>query len=85
MNAALRRYLVERRDRLVAKLQAKVDEQLAKLEARRQAAQQELLAKLGEDRQVVAQIASLLAGQQGLSGVSIPQLGKVLPLDTLQR
>nr|MBA3480603.1 TIGR03545 family protein [Pirellulales bacterium] len=45
VNGAVRKYLTERKDRLVAKVQGKVDQQVAKLETRRQEAQQELLAK----------------------------------------
>ncbi len=85
INGAVRRYLAERRDRLVAKVQGKVDEQLAKLDAKRNEAQQELLAKLGEDQQLVGQLTGLLGGKTPLEGIPVPQIGSVLKLDRLQR
>ena len=85
VNGAVRRYLTERRDRLVAKVQGKVDEQLAKLDARRQEAQQELLGKLGEDQQVVTQLAALMGGNGSLGGLNVPQIGSALKLDKLKR
>jgi uncharacterized protein (TIGR03545 family) len=93
INGAVRKYLTESRDRLIVKVQGKVDDQLAKLDARRQAAQQQLLGKLGEDQQSFSQIAALMGGggslggavSGALGGVSIPQLGKVLPRDLIQR
>jgi len=83
VNGAVREYLTERKDRLVAKVQGSVDEQLAKLEARRQEAQQELLAKLGEDQKLVAQLASLMGGKPSLETIGLPQIGK--SLDKLRR
>ena len=85
INGAVRRYVAERRDRLVAKVQGKVDEQLAALDARREAAQQELLASLGENQQVVTQLTGLLSGKVSLDSVAVPQLGKALKLDRLRR
>jgi uncharacterized protein (TIGR03545 family) len=89
INGAVRRYLTERRDRLVAKVQGKVDEQLAKLDAKRQEAQQELMGKLGENQELVGQLASLMGGggaAGGLpGGLSIPQIGSALKLDRVQR
>jgi uncharacterized protein (TIGR03545 family) len=85
VNGAVRRYLADRRDRLVAKVQSKVDEQLAKLQARRAEAEQELLAKLGENQQLVGQLAALMGGNSPLEGLSIPQIGSTLKLDRLTR
>ena len=85
VNGAVRKYLTERKDRLVAKVQGKVDEQVAKLETRRQEAQQELLAKLGEEQKLITQLASLMGGTPTLDSASIPQLGKVISLDKFKR
>jgi uncharacterized protein (TIGR03545 family) len=85
MSGALRKYLAERRDRLAAKVQARVDEQLARLDAKRQEAQAELLAKLGENQQVVEQVAAVMGGQVPLDPAAIPQLGSKLHLDRLKR
>ena len=85
IDGAVRRYLTERRDRLVAKVQGKVDDQLAKLAELRTQAQQELLGSLGEDQQLMTQLTSLMGGKASLDGVSIPQIGSALNLDRLQR
>jgi uncharacterized protein (TIGR03545 family) len=84
IDGAVRRYLADRRDRLVAKVQGKVDEQLAKLAELRTQAQQELLASLGEDQQLVTQLTSLMGGGS-LNPTAIPQIGSALNLDRLQR
>jgi len=81
----VRKYLTERRDRLVAKVQGKVDDQLAKLETLRTEAQQELLGKLGEDQQVMSQLASIMGGNGSLGGLNVPQIGSALNLDKLKR
>jgi uncharacterized protein (TIGR03545 family) len=83
INGAVTKYLTERKDRLVAKVQGKVDEQVAKLDARRQEAQQELLAKLGEDQKLVTQLASLMGGSP-LNAGSLPKIGSI-SLDKLKR
>lgn len=85
VDGAVRKYLTDRKDRMVAKLQQRVDEQVAKLEARRQEAQQELLGKLGEQQQLVQQVASLMGGLPAVSSAGIPQLGKAISLDRLTR
>jgi uncharacterized protein (TIGR03545 family) len=85
INGAVRRYLSERRDRLVAKVQGKVDEQLAALEARRQEAQKELLGKLGENQQLVAELGSFMGGKPSAEGLAIPQIGSALKFDRLKR
>jgi hypothetical protein len=85
MRGTAQKYLTERRDRLVAKVQGKVDEQLAKLEARRQEAQEELLARLGENQQVVEQIAAMIGGKLPLGASAVPQIGSALDLDRLKR
>jgi uncharacterized protein (TIGR03545 family) len=85
---AARKYLTERRDRLVAKVQGQVDEQLAKLETRRNEAQQELMAKLGENTELVQQLGSFMNGGAGgglTSALSIPQIGNALPRELIQR
>ena len=78
ISGAVKRYLVDRKDRLVAKVQGQVDAQMAKLDAARQKAEQELLAKLGEDQQLISQLAPMLGGQPSLEGLAVPQLGKAL-------
>jgi uncharacterized protein (TIGR03545 family) len=85
LSGAARRYLTERRDRLVAKVQGQVDDQLAKLDAKRQEAQAELLAKLGEHQQVIEQVAAVMGGQLPLDPTAIPQIGAKLNLDRLKR
>jgi uncharacterized protein (TIGR03545 family) len=85
VDGAVRKYLTERKDRLVAKVQGRVDEQVAKLESRRQEAQQELLAKLGEEQKLITQLASMMGGTPSLDSVSIPQLGKAISFDKLKR
>jgi hypothetical protein len=85
VSGAVRRYLVDRKDRLVAKIQGQVDQQLVRLDATRSQAQQELLAKLGEDQQLISQLAPLLGGAPSLEGLAVPQIGKAFSLDKLQR
>lgn len=85
LSGAARKYFTERRDRLAAKVQGKVDEQLAKLEARRQEAQQELMAKLGENGQVVEQLATLVGENGSLDAAAMSQIGSALKLDRLKR
>lgn len=85
VNGAVRKYLTERRDRLVAKVQGKVDDQLAKLETVRQEAHQELMGKLGEDQQLMTQLASIMGGNGSLGGLNVPQIGSALNLDKLKR
>jgi len=85
VNGAARKYLTERKDRLIAKVQGRVDEQLAKLEARRQEAQRELLTTLGEDQKLVTQLSSLLGGKPSFESGIVPQLGKAISLDKFKR
>jgi uncharacterized protein (TIGR03545 family) len=86
VNNAVTKYLADRKDRLVAKIQGKIDNQFAKIDARRQQAQQELMSKLGENQQLVSQLASLMgAGKPSLEGVGIPQIGKAISLDKFKR
>lgn len=85
MKGAAKKYLTERRDRLVAKVQGKVDEQMARLDAKRQEAQAELMGKLGENQQIVEQVAALMGGQVPLDPTAIPQLGSALKLDRLTK
>ena len=84
VNAAMRKYLTDRKDRLVAKVKDGVDEQLAKLAAARQAAQQELLGKLGENQQIVSQLAAMTGGEGATpGGFAIPKVGESIKLDKL--
>jgi uncharacterized protein (TIGR03545 family) len=85
VNAAMRKYLTDRKDRLVAKVKGGVDEQLAKLAAARQTAQQELLDKLGEDHKLFSQLAAMTGGQGALEGVAVPKISDALQLDKLKR
>jgi uncharacterized protein (TIGR03545 family) len=86
VNGAVTKYLTERKDRLVAKVQGKVDEQLAKLDAVRHEAHKELLGKLGEDQKLIAQLASLMGGGgPPLDAASLPRIGGALSLDKLKR
>jgi uncharacterized protein (TIGR03545 family) len=85
VNGAVRKYLTERKDRLVAKVQGQVDEQVAKLKTRRKEAQQELLAKLGDDQKLMTQLASLMGGTPSLDSMAIPQIGKAISFDKLKR
>ena len=84
MEGAVRQYLTEKKEKLLAKVQGKVDEQLADLEAKAQRTQQELLAKLGENQQLVTQLTALAGGKPSLEA-AVPKLGKVLSLDKLKR
>jgi uncharacterized protein (TIGR03545 family) len=85
INGAVRRYLADRGDRLVAKVQGKVDEQLAALDARRQQAQKELLGKLGDNQQLVGELATLMGGKPSVEGLAIPQIGSAIKFDRLKR
>jgi hypothetical protein len=85
IKGAVGRYLADRQQRLTAKVQQRVDAELAKLESLRQAAQKELLAGLGEDQQMLSQLAGLMGGTPSLDGLSLPQLGKSISLDKLTR
>lgn len=81
MTGAMKKYVAERKDRLLAKVKGGVDEQLAKLDAARQAAQQELLAQLGDDQKLIGQ----LAGGQPSLDAAIPELTKKFNLDKLTK
>jgi uncharacterized protein (TIGR03545 family) len=83
VSGAVRRYLVDRKDRMVAKIQGQIDQQLARLDAARSQAERELLAKLGEDQQLISQLAPLLGGATSLEGLAVPQIGKAF--EKLQR
>jgi uncharacterized protein (TIGR03545 family) len=85
IKGAVGRYLADRQQRLTAKVQQRVDAELAKLESLRQEAQKELLAGLGEDQQMLSQLAGLMGGTPSLDGLSLPQLGKSISLDKLTR
>jgi hypothetical protein len=87
VNGAVTKYLTERKDRLVAKVQGRVDEQMSKLDKLRSEAQQELMGKLGEDQKLVTQLAALMGGASGLpvGPASLPRIGQSLPLDKLNR
>lgn len=76
-NGAFRAYLAEKADRVLAKAQAQVDQQIAKLDAQRKAAQQELLAQLGEHQQLLTQLKPLMGAQPPV-GAKLPG-GIVLP------
>jgi hypothetical protein len=84
LRSAAGKYLAERRDRLVAKVQATADEQLAKLETAKQQAQTELMAKLGEHRAAIEQVAAVMGGSP-LDPTAIPKIGSALNLDRLKR
>jgi uncharacterized protein (TIGR03545 family) len=84
INAAMRKYLTDRKDRLVAKVKGGVDDGLAKLAAARQAAQQELLDKLGENQKIVSQLAAMTGGEGAMpGGFAIPKIGESIKLDKL--
>ena len=80
LNAAVRRFVQERGEQLLAETQQKVDRQLQRLDDARQRAQQELLANLSEDQEVLTQLAALSG--EGTSGLSIPKLGQSLRAGT---
>lgn len=84
VTGASRKYLTERKDRLMAKVEGRVDEQLAKLQAQRDRAQQELTAALGENQQLVAQLASLMGGQMPAE-IDVTKIGKSLDLSKFKR
>lgn len=81
---AVKNYLTDRKDRLMAKVQGQVDEQLGKLQAERDKAQQELTAALGENQQLVTQLASLMGGNSPLE-VDVTKIGKSLDLSKFKR
>jgi uncharacterized protein (TIGR03545 family) len=85
VNGAVGKYLAERKESLLAKVQGNVDKQVAKLETLRREAQEELLAKLGEDQKLVSQLASLMGGKPSLEGMALPQIGKAISLDKFKR
>jgi uncharacterized protein (TIGR03545 family) len=85
LNGAVGKYLSERKERLLEKLQGHVDKQVAKLETLRREAQEELLSKLGEDQQLITHLASLMSGKPSLDSVALPQLGKAISLDKFKR
>lgn len=84
VSGAMKKYVADRKARLLAKVQGGVDEQLAKLDAMRQSAQQELLGKLGEDQKLIGQLAGLAGGQPSLDGAAA-ELTKKLNLDKLTK
>ena len=87
VNGAVTRYLTERKERVIAKVQGKVDEQMAKLDAARQKAEQELMGALGEDQQLLGQLQGLMSGKASLpgmaQGLAAPQISKAF--EKLQR
>lgn len=84
VSGAVKKYLTDRKDRLMAKVQGQVDEQLGKLQAERDKAQQELTAALGENQQLVTQLASLMGGNSPLE-VDVTKIGKSLELSKFKR
>ena len=84
VSGAVKQYLTDRKDRLMAKVQGQVDEQLGKLQAERDKAQQELTAALGENQQLVTQLASLMGGNSPLE-VDVTKIGKSLDLSKFKR
>jgi uncharacterized protein (TIGR03545 family) len=84
VSGAVKKYLTDRKDRLMAKVQGQVDEQLGKLQAERDKAQQELTAALGENQQLVTQLASLMGGNSPLE-VDVTNIGKSLDLSKFKR
>lgn len=85
VSGAVKKYLTDRKDRIMAKVQGEVDEQLAKLQAERDKAQQELMAALGENQQMVTQLASVMGGGEVPLQVDVANLGKSLDLKKLKR
>lgn len=86
---AVKRYIAERKERLLAKVQGAVDGQLAEIDAKRQEAQQQLMSKLGENQDILGQVTALVGGSgldpsAALQG-AVPRLGKSLNLDKLKR
>ncbi len=84
VSGAVKKYLTDRKERLMAKVQGQVDEQLGKLQAERDKAQQELTAALGENQQLVKQLASLMGGNAPLE-VDVTKIGKSLDLSKFKR
>jgi hypothetical protein len=84
VSGAVKKYLTDRKDRIMAKVQGQVDEQLAKLQVERDKAQQELTAALGENQQLVSQLASLMGGNAPLE-VDVTKIGKSLDLSKFKR
>ncbi|WP_428308323.1 TIGR03545 family protein [Lacipirellula sp.] len=85
VSGAVKKYLTDRKDRIMAKVQGEVDEQLAKLQAERDKAQQELMAALGENQQMVTQLASVMGGGEVPLQVDVAKLGKAIDLNKLKR
>jgi uncharacterized protein (TIGR03545 family) len=86
MREAVTGYLTVRRDRLAAKLQAELDEQVAQWDRQRQAAEQKLLAKLQQHQQLFAALAPLAGqGEFGGAAAALPALGKALGEGLLKR
>jgi uncharacterized protein (TIGR03545 family) len=83
-SGAVKKYLTERKDRIMAKVQGQVDEQLALLQAERDKAQQELTAALGENQELVKQLAAIMGGETPLQ-VDVTKIGKSLDLNKLKR
>jgi uncharacterized protein (TIGR03545 family) len=83
-SGAVKKYLTERKDRIMAKVQGQVDEQLALLHAERDKAQQELTAALGENQELVKQLAAIMGGESPLQ-VDVTKIGKSLDLSKLKR
>ncbi|BBO31390.1 TIGR03545 family protein [Lacipirellula parvula] len=85
VSGAVKKYLTDRKDRIMAKVQGEVDEQLAKLQAERDKAQQELMAALGENQQMVTQLASVMGGGEVPLQVDVAKIGKAIDLNKLKR
>jgi len=83
MNTAIQRLVQRRGQELLAKTQAKVDDQLQRLSQARQQGQQELLAKLGEHQKLLGQLAALSGG--GTGKLSTARLGQSFGLGTQRR
>jgi len=83
INTAVQQLVKQRGQELLAKTQAKVDEQLQRLDQSRQQAQQELLAKLGKHQELLGQLAALSGGTS--PGLSIPKIGQAFGLGTLRK
>jgi len=83
INTAVQQLVKQRGQELLAKTQAKVDEQLQRLDQSRQQAQQELLAKLGKHQELLGQLAALSGGTT--PGLSIPKIGQAFRLGTQRK
>ncbi|MCA9261159.1 MAG: TIGR03545 family protein [Planctomycetales bacterium] len=78
MNGAVKAYLAQRRDLLLAKAQQEVDQRMAQLTSQREAAQQKLLASLGDNQKLLGALAPLASGDVNAGGFSLPRLGRAL-------